>query len=178
MTVCVPAIMELAIYASKSLDKIFSFNLSAPFISKAFTQDLFKIMPYVDLLFGNENEALAYAEVKNWDTTDLHKIVRLIVEDKRVNSDKERIVVITQGHDPVLLGRSSSKEIKEYPVQLLTPEEIVDTNGAGDAFVAGFLSQYIQAKDFDRCIKVATYAAQEVIKQSGAAYPKHPPKLD
>ena len=31
-------------------------------------------------------------------------------------------------------------KIKQYPIAKLSKEEIVDTNGAGDAFVGGFLA--------------------------------------
>jgi hypothetical protein len=35
-------------------------------------------------------------------------------------------------------------ELREFPVLLVARERIVDTNGAGDAFVGGFLAQYVQ----------------------------------
>jgi adenosine kinase len=34
--------------------------------------------------------------------------------------------------------------LSEYPVPLVPKEKIVDTNGAGDAFVGGFLAQLVQ----------------------------------
>lgn len=36
---------------------------------------------------------------------------------------------------------SEEVELTEYPVPKVPEELIVDTNGAGDAFVGGFLSQ-------------------------------------
>lgn len=35
---------------------------------------------------------------------------------------------------------SEEVELSEYPVCKIPKEQIVDTNGAGDAFVGGFLS--------------------------------------
>ena len=35
---------------------------------------------------------------------------------------------------------SEEVELNEYPVPKVADEQIVDTNGAGDAFVGGFLS--------------------------------------
>lgn len=56
---------------------------------------------------------------------------------------------------------------------MLEAEKIVDTNGAGDAFIGGFLSQLVQGKELDKCVAAGNYASREVIQQSGAAFPKH-----
>lgn len=41
-------------------------------------------------------------------------------------------------------------------------------------FILGFLAQYIQGKPLDVCIRCGIYAATEVIKQSGCAFPEKP----
>ena len=48
------------------------------------------------------------------------------------------------GSDPVVVV--SEGATSEFPVRDLTKEQIVDTNGAGDAFVGGFLAQYVQVR--------------------------------
>lgn len=53
LTVSPESILKVAKHASEN-DKIFCMNLSAPFISQFFKEPLMKIMPYVDILFGNE----------------------------------------------------------------------------------------------------------------------------
>lgn len=45
--------MKVATQASAN-NKIFSLNLSAPFISQFYKEQMMKVMPYVDILFGNE----------------------------------------------------------------------------------------------------------------------------
>jgi len=45
---------------------------------------------------------------------------------------------------------------------------------AGDAFVGGFLSQLVQEKSIDECIRAACYAANVVIQRSGCTYPEKP----
>ncbi len=50
-------------------------------------------------------------------------------------------------------------------------EKLVDTNGAGDAFVGGFLSQIVLGKDLAQAVKAGNYAANVVIQRSGATYP-------
>ncbi len=41
--------------------------------------------------------------------------------------------------------------MKEYSTRPLYAKEIVDTNGAGDSFVGGFLSQYVLKKPIGIC---------------------------
>ena len=63
-------------------------------------------------------------------------------------------------------------QVHTFPVPRLEAEKIVDTNGAGDAFVGGFLSQFIQGKKLETCVAAGNYASREVIQQSGAAFPE------
>jgi adenosine kinase len=41
--------------------------LSAPFIAEFFKSQVDQILPYVDILFGNESEAEAFAKSHDWD---------------------------------------------------------------------------------------------------------------
>jgi hypothetical protein len=41
------------------------------------------------------------------------------------------------------------RQVTEFPVNAIPAEEIVDTNGAGDAFVGGFMSQLVQEKPIE-----------------------------
>jgi adenosine kinase len=47
-------------------NKIMSLNLSAPFLSEFFSEQLLSLLPYVDYLFGNESEAQAFAKKQNY----------------------------------------------------------------------------------------------------------------
>jgi fructose-1-phosphate kinase PfkB-like protein len=44
----------------------------------------------------------------------------------------------------------------------------------GDAFVGGFLSQLVQEKSIDECVRAACYAANVIIQRSGCTYPEKP----
>lgn len=46
-------------------------NLSAPFIPQFFKSQVDEILPYVDVLIGNESEAEAYAASHEWDVRPL-----------------------------------------------------------------------------------------------------------
>lgn len=53
LTVSLESILKVAKHASDN-NKLFCLNLSAPFICQFFKDNLMQVMPYVDVLFGNE----------------------------------------------------------------------------------------------------------------------------
>lgn len=57
---------------------------------------------------------------------------------------KSRTVVITQGSSDTIVVKEGV--VTSYPVELLPKEKLVDTNGAGDAFVGGFLAQVMDLR--------------------------------
>lgn len=99
--------------------------------------------PYVDILFGNETEADTFAKVNNLQTMNRKEIALKISRMEKLNKNRQRIVVITQGADQILVAKDNT--VTEYPAIKLAEENVVDTNGAGDAFVGGtvFLNCYI-----------------------------------
>jgi len=167
LTVSVESILEVAKHALQC-DKVFITNLNAVFISQVYKSQLLSIMPYVDYLFGNEEEAEALANELNYDTKCLKEIALKLCELPKENSSRRRTVIITQGTQPVILAQDG--KITEFPVISLPKEKIVDTNGAGDAFVGGFLAQFIQERPIDVCIRSAIYTASEIIQQNGCTY--------
>lgn len=44
----------------------------------------------------------------------------------------------------------------------------------GDAFVGGFLSQLVQEKPIEDCVKAGCYASNVIIQRSGCTYPEKP----
>merc|ERR550532_1673032 len=99
---------------------------------------MMSVMPYADIVFGNETEALTYAETFNLGT----KAITMLPKE---NGSKGRLVIITQGADPVVCVNNG--EVTTFAAERLPADKIVDTNGAGDAFVGGFLAQYCQGAE-------------------------------
>ncbi|GIX95940.1 adenosine kinase 2 [Caerostris extrusa] len=171
LTVSPPSIMQIAEHACKN-NKRFLMNLSAPFLCQFFKEPMMQALPYVDILFGNEQEAAMFSKEQNFGIDSIEDIALRISELPKKNTLVPRIVIITQGDNSVIMATEG--KITLYPTVNVPPEEIVDTNGAGDAFVGGFLSRYVQKKPLDVCIKCGIYAATEVIKQSGCTLPEKP----
>lgn len=168
LTVSVDSILAVAKHCAET-NKYFMMNLSAPFISQFFKDQLLSVLPYVDILFGNESEAEAFSQAQEYGTKDLKEIAQKIAALPKENAKRERVVIITQGEDPVLLCKEG--KITEFPITPIAPEDIVDTNGAGDAWVGGFLSQLVIGRSLDECIQGGHYAANVVIKRSGCTFP-------
>ncbi len=168
LTVCPDAMLQVAQHAAKE-NKLFSMNLSAPFLCEFFKDPMMQVIPYVDILFGNESEAAKFAEVQGFGTTDLKEVAKKIAALPKENSSRSRMVVITQGADPTIVFENG--EIKEFPIIAIAAENIVDTNGAGDAFVGGFLAQLVQKKSLEDSIRCGNYAANFIIQQSGCSLP-------
>lgn len=161
---------------SDNKERRFCLNLSAPYVSLVFGSEIEKVMKYVDILFGNDDEALAYAKHKKWDTTNIDEIATRLTEDEKVRKDVGRIVIITQGDRPIIvaqqvLEQDGKVDIKHFPCKPIPDDEMVDTNGAGDSFAGGFLSQFLQNAPLEYCIEVASHAAREIIKLSGINVP-------
>jgi adenosine kinase len=116
-------------------NKIFTMNLSAPFLCELYKKPMRAALPYVDILFGNETEAVAFSKANDLKTTDMKEIAIKISNLEKINAKRKRIVIITQGCSPVLLAKNGT--IIEYPVIKLPEDKVIDTNGAGDAFVGG-----------------------------------------
>lgn len=95
----------------------------------------------------------------------------------KANSARPRTVIITQGADPTLIVSTSSTgqlTTATYPVIPIKAEAIVDTNGAGDAFVGGYLSQLVLGKTVEQSVRAGNFLANLVIQRSGATYPDTP----
>lgn len=104
MTVSPETAFEVGQIAAER-DRVFITNLSAPFICQFFKEPLMKVLPYVDVIFGNETEALTFAEQQNYGTKDLKEIALKIMNIPKKNDKRKRIVIITQGNHPVLLAK-------------------------------------------------------------------------
>ena len=132
------------------------------------------VLPFTDIIFGNETEAAAYAEVNSLGTTEVAEIALKLAMLPKENGSKSRLVIITQGEgeniaankpqflflstqDPWWLWNTAMLKASLWKVKrrknpeisanicsaALEKSDIVDTNGAGDAFVGGFLAQWV-----------------------------------
>ncbi|KAG1840293.1 Ribokinase-like protein [Suillus subalutaceus] len=148
-------VLELSKKASAA-SKTFVMNFSAPFIPQFFGTQLQSILPYCDIIIGNETEAEAYAAANGLpDTKDLAAIAKAVATSPKSNTSRPRVVVFTHGAESTILVSSAEPDSpKVFKVSAIDDKLIVDTNGAGDAFAGGFLGAYVAGKSFDECVEV------------------------
>lgn len=159
-----PESMEIAGKHCLENNKWFGINFSADFIVSIFKDPFNKIFEYANLVFTNEGEAVAFAKANEIKYNDMTDLCNLISKRKCVRKEG-RTVVITQGSKSVLV--STNGECVEYKVTPLPKDKIVDLNGAGDAFVGGFISQLANNKTIGQCVAAGNYAASYIIQTSG-----------
>mmetsp|Transcript_8827 Transcript_8827/g.16656 ORF Transcript_8827/g.16656 Transcript_8827/m.16656 type:complete len:348 (+) Transcript_8827:352-1395(+) len=163
LTVSVESLVLIAEHALQE-NKTFCLNLSAPFIIDFFGDAVATAIPYADFLFCNESEAEAYAK-KHGLGEDLKEVALKVAALPKKNENRPRTVIFTQGSKSTIVAYDGV--VTEYDVEPLAKEKLVDTNGAGDAFVGGFLSELVQGKAIEDCVKAGHWAAKYIIQQPG-----------
>lgn len=146
-------------------------NLNAPYIVKTYPKDITWLSKKADVLFGNRDEFEELANMNEFDSMD-DLLVDLF---KAYTKSTSKIIVITDGSNPVLFysGNSSSGvESDIVKVPKVKPEDIIDTTGAGDSFVAGFLQGMLEGKEIRECIEFGCEISAKVIKVLGCNLPK------
>ncbi len=74
-----------------------------------------------------------------------------------------KIVVVTRGGEPAICSDGQ----KQY-LQPPNETEIVDTMGAGDSFIAGFITSYFDTLDIPTALRNAVFSAGKTCKTYGA----------
>ena len=153
------ALLQYAKYASDN-NKPLGFNLSACFLIQFNTEQVNTILQYADYVFCNEDEAACFAKTFNIEHTNLSEVALALSKWTKVNSKRARVAIITQGKEPVLVAVAKDGDEtvqKEIAVPVIPSSQVVDTNGAGDSFVGGFLSEIVQGHSLEQAVKAGIW---------------------
>lgn len=120
---------------------------------------ILELLKNIDILILNGHE---FSELVKAPYKDIH--FKENVVDWYIKQLKDKLVLITEGEK----GSYAYLNGKVYhePAQKL--KEIVDTTGAGDAYSAGFISDYSKDKNVSRAMSKATNYAQRILTKVGA----------
>ncbi len=131
---------------------------------------MMKLLPLTDYLFGNEAEAAKFSEANDGPKgNDTREIAKWASTLPKTNTKRNRLVIFTQGLDPVIVA-SNGEIVLEVPVAKLPSDKIVDTNSAGDSFVGGFLAALAQGASLEKCVQLGQAAASYCIQKPGSTF--------
>lgn len=144
--------------------RIFATNLSAEYLIENHSEEIKYLAENATILFGNCDEFNKLAEMYQMNSaTD----VISYLQSKRTNG-AEKIIICTQGAESILYSSSNSQTCREFHIEKVPKEEIQDTTGCGDAFVAGFFYAFLRNQAIDRCITKGAEVARKKITSVGA----------
>ena len=156
----------------KRANKMVILTLSAVFMVQNHREKIMEIAQNSDMIVGNLEEIEAFAEVQRDEPRNI------IAKAHEKLSPKERLLVVTDGGNGVYVSKYDYKKkgldffLQSFPNKLKN-EDICDLNGAGDAFLGGFLSQFMKGASLQKCCKVGNDASFIIIKNVGCTFPKN-----
>ena len=159
------------------------FALCADFIIKKFYDKIVEIGNNSDIIFSNLNEIKEFAKQKInnnniFDENNDNNIIKVLEISHKILKERNRILITTCGNNPVLISKFDYKRnkidfiLKSFPSKIPN-NEIVDTNGAGDSFLAGFIAGYMQGKRLEECCKMGNLASEVILKNIGCTFDKN-----
>ena len=138
--------------AKKNNTKI-AMSLSDIFCVTRHRNDFFKLLVNdLNILIGNENEINELVQKNN--------LLASINELKKIN----KIVVITRGENGslVILNNEITK------CESIKVKKVLDLTGAGDLFASGFLKEYLDESNINKCLQTGSELASKIIEKIGA----------
>lgn len=134
--------------------RIFDINLRPPFYSKTLLE---KLLHQADIVKMNEEELEI---VVKWigDFDDEIKKIKAVKEKYHID-----IILVTKGKAGVICMDNDT--VFRHPI---FPIVVADTVGSGDAFLAGFVHQFLQGKGTEECLELASAMGAFVATKSGA----------
>jgi adenosine kinase len=153
--------------------KLVILTLSASFIVKIRLNEIIELGNKADIIVGSMEEAKEFPSNNIFNTPeDVFKNIFLKLTPK-----ENRILLITDGPNGAYCTKYNY-DTNEFsykihiPANKIKDEEIKDLNGAGDAFLGGFLAEYMKGSNIKDCCKNGINAATINIQNVGCTFPK------
>ena len=156
-------------------NKIIILTLSAVCIVQNHMEKIKEIANISDMIIGNMEETEVLAGGKNAVFQDTYEKVHKIL------LPRNRLLVVTCGSHGVYCSKYNYQSMRLDLILQCFPnfvknDEIVDLNGAGDAFLGGFLAMYLKGNANNKlfsCCKAGNDAASVILRNVGCTFPKN-----
>ncbi|NLB90018.1 MAG: carbohydrate kinase, partial [Clostridiales bacterium] len=158
----------------KDLDHISGFDICHTSCYSSIEYELPTLQKVCDVSFDFSSEhtqeeylslVCPYIRFAFFSGSDLNKeqIEALIA---RVHQLGVEVVGITLGSDGALFSQKKNGETKRFH-QGIKPAKVIDTMGAGDSFIAGFLTHYFDHKHMEDALDFAATCAAKTCEENG-----------
>ena len=148
------AAMREGIRIAREAGRKVAFTLSDVFCISRHGDDFRSLIAdgLIDILFANENELLALAQVEDFEAA-VAKVAPQVPTLVATRSEKGAIAI----------QDGTRVQVAAEPI-----EQVVDTTGAGDLFAAGFLHGQAQGQGLEASLRLGAICAAEIISHYGA----------
>merc|ERR1712142_1270781 len=103
------------------------------------------ILQYVDVLFGNQDEAAALAKGLKLGTTTAVSTARKVMALPKLNEKRKRSVVFTGGRDPTVVGWEGQEPFEDafepVPKERSKTQMLAETHLLGDSCLNSFATR-------------------------------------
>ena len=147
-------------------------TLSATFVVKTQYEKIIELGNKADIIVGSMGEAKELAGIERDNYEDVSRNIFMKLKPK-----KNRILLVTDGANGAYCAKYNYEDeefdfTNHYFARKIKDEEIQDLNGAGDAFLGGFLSEYMKGSSIDDSCKNGINASYVILKNVGCTFPK------
>jgi sugar/nucleoside kinase (ribokinase family) len=146
--------MRRAIEVAREAGRKVAFTASESFVIDRHGDDFRALMDEgkIDILFVNEHELASLTGTKDFEAGVTQVSAKVPV-----------LVATRSAKGAIAIAHGERAETAAEPV-----ERVVDTTGAGDLFAAGFLTGHARGESLERCLKMGSICAAEIISHYGA----------
>jgi len=153
-----PALADAVLHAARTSGCTVSLDLSSFEVVAASRAWLFQQFGHgLDIVFANEDEIRALFEDQTSGYADLAR--RL--------AGHGVLAAVKVGKDGAWLARGTEL----HRIEPVTVPDVIDTNGAGDSWAAGFLTGYLRGWPLPQCGALASLIGAETVRHLGPIIP-------
>lgn len=146
-------VLEKSVRLAEEACSTISLDLSGTHVVEAFKDRFVEVAEKVHVLFGNAMEMKALTGLES-------------PKEAAESFGVAKTIVVTEGAKGCWIKAGGSIEAQNFEARKVT--HVVDTTGAGDYFAAGFLHGWLHRYTPEKCVKLGSTAASQVIQSLGA----------
>ena len=152
------ALADAVLAAARAAGCTISVDLASFEVINATRPWIFKqLASGIDIVFANEDEIRALFED---ESTPFDELARRL-------ASHGVLAAVKVGKEGAWIARGDEL----HRIEPVVVSEVVDTNGAGDSWAAGFLSAYLRGLPLPLCGRVASHVGAETVKHLGPIIP-------